>query len=73
LVNDACVLLAKPLVMGAIYKYEGQLMIFNFGSVALNYWDIYPTLPREDQILNCTETGVLGVLPGIIGIYKLQR
>ncbi|WP_339647228.1 HesA/MoeB/ThiF family protein [uncultured Salegentibacter sp.] len=73
LVNDACVLLNKPLVMGAIYKYEGQLMIFNFGNVALNYRDIYPDPPGENQIPNCAETGVLGVLPGIIGTLQASE
>ncbi|PKD19435.1 hypothetical protein APR41_15860 [Salegentibacter salinarum] len=73
LVNDACVLLNKPLVMGAIYKYEGQLMIFNYGSVALNYRDVYPNPPSENQIPNCAETGVLGVLPGIIGTLQASE
>ncbi|MBZ9728379.1 HesA/MoeB/ThiF family protein [Salegentibacter sp. JZCK2] len=70
LINDACVLLKKPLVMGAIYQYEGQVMAFNFGQIALNYRDIYPNPPRRDQIPNCAETGVLGVLPGIIGTLQ---
>ena len=73
LVNDACVLLNKPLVMGAIYKYEGQLMIFNYGFPALNYRDVYPNPPGEHQIPNCAETGVLGVLPGIIGTLQASE
>lgn len=73
LVNDACVLLNKPLVMGAIYKYEGQLMIFNYGPLTLNYRDIYPDPPGENQIPNCGETGVLGVLPGIIGTLQASE
>ncbi|PRX44832.1 HesA/MoeB/ThiF family protein [Salegentibacter salegens] len=73
LVNDVCVLLEKPLVMGAIYKYEGQLMIFNYGPAALNYRDVYPNPPGENQIPNCAETGVLGVLPGIIGTLQASE
>jgi adenylyltransferase/sulfurtransferase len=59
--------------MAAIYKYEGQLMIFNYGTVALNYRDIYPNPPEENQVPNCAETGVLGVLPGIIGTLQASE
>jgi adenylyltransferase/sulfurtransferase len=67
MINDACVLLKTPLVMGAIYQYEGQLAVFNYGKNPVNYRDIYPDPPTENEIPNCSETGVLGVLPGIIG------
>ncbi|HET8754030.1 MAG TPA: HesA/MoeB/ThiF family protein [Salinimicrobium sp.] len=67
MINDACVLLGIPLVMGAIYQYEGQLAVFNFGKDPVNYRDIYPNPPKANEIPNCSETGVLGVLPGIIG------
>lgn len=67
LVNDACVLLGKPLVFGAIYQHEGQISVFNLGENACNYRDIYPKMPSSSEIPNCAETGVLGVLPGIIG------
>lgn len=67
LVNDACVLLNKPLVMGAIYQSEGQLAVFNHGEGAVQYRDLYPRIPGEGEVPNCSETGVLGVLPGIIG------
>ncbi len=70
LVNDACVLLEKPLVMGAIYQYEGQVMVFNFGKDPVNYRDLYPDHPQGQQVPNCSETGVLGVLPGIIGTLQ---
>lgn len=67
LVNDACVLLGKPLVFGAIYQHEGQVSVFNLGENSCNYRDVYPKMPSATEIPNCSETGVLGVLPGIIG------
>ncbi|MCM4158294.1 dinucleotide-utilizing protein [Antarcticibacterium flavum] len=67
MVNDACVLRGKPLIMGAIYQYEGQVTVFNYGEEPVNYRDLYPVPPSADEIPNCSETGVLGVLPGIIG------
>ncbi len=67
LVNDACVLLGKPLVFGAIYQHEGQVSVFNLGENSCNYRDLYPKMPTSEEIPNCSETGVLGVLPGIIG------
>ena len=71
MINDACVLLNKPLVYGAISQFEGQVSIFNSrlneNNEAVNYRDIFPHPPKEDEILSCAEAGVLGVLPGIIG------
>lgn len=68
LINDACVLLGKPLVFGAIYQNEGQVAIFNTkGKTSVNYRDIYPVAPAPEEVPNCNETGVLGVLPGTIG------
>lgn len=70
LVNDACVLLNKPFVYGAIYEYEGQVSLFNVchdHGIACNYRDLFPVPPDPSQIPNCDDTGVLGVLPGIIG------
>lgn len=70
MVNDACVLSNKPLVFGAIYQYEGQVSVFNFGKDPVSYRDLYPDPPQGDQIPNCSETGVLGVLPGTIGTMQ---
>lgn len=71
MINDACVLLNKPLVYGAISQFEGQAAIFNYhkknNDMPVNYRDIFPQPPKDDEILNCAEAGVLGVLPGIIG------
>lgn len=71
LVNDACVLLGKPFVFGAVYQNEGQVAILNgTGSESINYRDIFPDPPTAYEIPNCNETGVLGVLPGIIGTLQ---
>jgi len=71
MINDACVLLDKPLVYGAISQFEGQASVFNYSAnqnqEKINYRDIFPNPPKEDEVLNCAEAGVLGVLPGIIG------
>ena len=68
MINDACVLLNKPLVYGAISQFEGQVSVFRNGNKDdVNYRDIFPDPPKEGEILNCAEAGVLGVLPGIIG------
>lgn len=68
MINDACVLLNKPLVYGAISQFEGQVSIFgNKNEEDVNYRDIFPDPPKEGEVLNCAEAGVLGVLPGIIG------
>lgn len=71
LVNDACVLLGKPLVYGAIHQFEGQVSVFNFPEIdntfSANYRDIFPEPPAPGSIPDCSEAGVLGVLPGIIG------
>jgi molybdopterin/thiamine biosynthesis adenylyltransferase/rhodanese-related sulfurtransferase len=71
LVNDACVLMGKPLVFGAVYQNEGQVAILNGnGENSINYRDIFPDPPTAYEIPNCNETGVLGVLPGIIGTLQ---
>ncbi|MCH7414803.1 HesA/MoeB/ThiF family protein [Belliella sp. R4-6] len=68
LVNDACVLLGKPLVFGALYQNEGQVAVFNTSGIqSVNYRDIYPIPPSAHEVPNCNEAGVLGVFPGIIG------
>lgn len=66
LVNDACVMLNKPFVYGAIHRFEGQVAVFNHKNSA-TYRDLFPTPPPPEQAPNCAEAGVLGVLPGIIG------
>lgn len=66
LVNDACVILDKPFVSGAIQGFEGQLSIFNYKG-GPTYRCLFPNMPAANEIPNCNENGVLGVVPGIIG------
>jgi len=77
LVNDACVLLNKPLVYGAIFQYEGQVSVFNQqledGSRGPNYRDLFPEPPPPEMVPSCSEGGVLGVLPGIIGSMQANE
>jgi adenylyltransferase/sulfurtransferase len=63
LVNDACVLLGKPLVFGSIYTFDGQVSLFNYGD-GPTYSCLYP---EPSDLEACGEVGVLGVLPGITG------
>ncbi len=65
-VNDACVKLNKPLVYGSILGYEGQLAVFNVRG-SRNLRDIFPEPPAPEEVPNCSENGVLGTLPAIIG------
>ncbi len=71
LVNDAAVLLNKVLVYGSVFRFEGQVSVFNQpGKDSVrgpNYRDLFPTPPPPDTVPSCSEAGVLGVLPGIIG------
>jgi len=71
LVNDACYFLDKPLIYGAIFRFEGQVSVFNFkdedGQNGPNYRDLFPSPPPPEMVPSCSEGGVLGVLPGIIG------
>lgn len=68
LVNDTCVKLKKPLVYGSIFKFEAQLAVFNFEG-GKNLRDIFPEPPNPEDVPNCSEIGVLGVVPGILGVY----
>ncbi|EKQ69064.1 dinucleotide-utilizing enzyme possibly involved in molybdopterin or thiamin biosynthesis [Leptolyngbyaceae cyanobacterium JSC-12] len=69
LVNDACVLLGKPNVYGSIYRFEGQATVFNYED-GPNYRDLYPEPPPPGLVPSCAEGGVLGILPGIIGVIQ---
>lgn len=66
LVNDACVITGKPLVFGSIYQFEGQVSVFNFCE-GPSYRCLYPNPPAPGEVPNCSEVGVIGVLPGVIG------
>jgi adenylyltransferase/sulfurtransferase len=66
LVNDACVLLGKPNVYGSIFRFDGQVTVFD-ARVGPCYRCLYPSPPPPGLVPSCAEGGVLGVLPGIIG------
>jgi len=68
LVNDTCVALNKPLVYGTILKFEAQLAVFNYKN-GIHLRDIYPEPPNTEDVPSCDQNGVLGVVPGILGVY----
>lgn len=73
LLNDACVKLAKPLVYGAVQRFQGQVSVFDAGrqrGVAPCYRCLFPQPPAAADAPNCSEAGVLGVLPGVIGMLQ---
>lgn len=72
LLNDATVLTGKTLVYGSIFRYEGQVAVFNHDG-GPNYRDLYPVPPSPGSVPNCEEGGVLGVLAGIIGCYQANE
>lgn len=73
LLNDACVKLGKPLVYGAVHRFEGQVSVFDAGrhrGVAPCYRCLFPEPPPPESAPNCAEAGVLGVLPGVVGLIQ---
>lgn len=72
LVNDTCVDQNKVLVFGSIFKFEGHVSVFNYKG-GPQYRDVFPDTPADGQVPNCAEIGVLGVLPGIIGMYMANE
>ena len=73
LLNDACVKLGKPLVYGAVHRFEGQASVFDAGRQrghAPCYRCLFPEPPPPEAAPNCAEAGVLGVLPGVIGLIQ---
>ena len=69
LVNDACVLMGKPNVYGSIFRFEGQATVF-YAKEGPCYRCLYPEPPPPGLVPSCAEGGVLGVLPGIIGVIQ---
>jgi adenylyltransferase/sulfurtransferase len=65
-VNDACVLKSKPFVSGAIYRFEGQVSVFNYQG-GPTYRDLFANPPSEEMAPNCATAGVLGMMAGIVG------
>ncbi|PRX49885.1 HesA/MoeB/ThiF family protein [Salegentibacter salegens] len=66
LANDAAVLTGKPLVFGSIFKFDGQVSVFNYQN-GPTYRCLFPQPGSPGEMPSCSETGVLGILPGIIG------
>jgi adenylyltransferase/sulfurtransferase len=66
LVNDACVITGKPLVFGSIFKFEGQVSVFNLGA-GPTYRCVFPEPPRNEDAPDCATIGVIATLPGIVG------
>ena len=67
LLSDACVINKKPLVSGAALRFEGQLTVYNYDSESACYRCLFPTPPPPGTVTNCSDGGVIGVVPGIIG------
>ena len=72
LVNDTCIALNKVLVFGSIFKFEGQISVFNYHD-GPDYRDVFPEAPPSGEMPNCAEIGVLGILPGIVGAYMANE
>lgn len=72
LCNDAAVITNKPLVFGSIFKFEAQLSVFNYKK-GPTYRCLYPTPPSAGSVPSCSDIGVLGVLPGIVGCYQANE
>ncbi|HVB03299.1 MAG TPA: HesA/MoeB/ThiF family protein [Chitinophagaceae bacterium] len=73
MINDACQILGKPWVYGSVSQFEGQVAIFNVPDKegnGIDYRDLFPIPPDNGDVLNCEEAGVLGVVPGMIGILQ---
>ena len=69
LINDACVLLGKPNVYGSVFRFEGQASVFAAREGPC-YRCLYPEPPPAGMVPNCAEAGVLGVLPGLVGVIQ---
>ncbi|QKF74429.1 ThiS adenylyltransferase (Rhodanese domain) [Aliarcobacter faecis] len=72
LINDSCVILNKPFVYGSIFRFEGQVSVFNANSKAC-YRCLYPEPPPVGLVPSCAEGGVIGVLPGVIGTIQANE
>lgn len=69
LLNDACVLLGRPLVYGALHRFDGQMSLFNYREGPC-YRCLYPKSPPAELAPNCNAGGVIGVLPGVVGLIQ---
>ncbi len=70
LINDASIILNKAIIYGAISKFEGQASVFNLNSNSPNFRDLVPEAPPQNLLPSCSEIGVMGILPGLIGLIQ---
>ncbi|MCL6265937.1 HesA/MoeB/ThiF family protein [Flagellimonas myxillae] len=69
LINDACIILGIPFVYGALHGFEGHVSVFNHQE-GPTYRCLYPNMPSSEEVPDCNDNGVLGVIPGIIGTLQ---
>ncbi len=73
LINDACLILNKPLVFGSVQGFEGQVSVFNLNNKSPNLRDLLPESPSKNSIPSCEEFGVIGVSTGLIGVLQVNE
>ena len=73
LINDACLILNKPVVFGSVQGFEGQVSVFNLYQNSPNLRDLLPESPSKNAIPSCAEYGVVGVSTGLIGILQVNE
>ncbi len=73
LINDACLILRKPLVFGSVIGFEGQLSVFNLNKNSPNLRDLLPESPSRNNVPSCEEYGVVGVSTGLIGVLQVNE
>ena len=73
LINDACLILNKPLVYGSVQGFEGQVSVFNLNEKSPNLRDLLPESPSKNAVPSCAEYGVVGVSTGLIGILQVNE
>lgn len=70
MINDACVVAKKPLISGAALKMDGQLTVYNYDERTPCFRCLFPEPPPAGAVGSCSDNGVLGVIPGIIGVQQ---
>jgi adenylyltransferase/sulfurtransferase len=77
LINDACIILDKPFVYGSIDRFQGQVSVFNYrdsnGTNGPTYRCLFPAPPSPETAPNCSQSGVIGILPGIVGSLQASE
>ena len=73
LINDACLILNKPIVFGSVQGFEGQVSVFNLHKKSPNLRDLLPESPLKNAVPSCAEYGVVGVSTGLIGILQVNE